>query len=254
MEKVVDYYKLLHVQRDAPLAIIKASYRALMQKMKHHPDLGGDEDTAKQLNLAMHVLSDEAKRAAYDQSLGPAEQHGASHAQPKCSSTSKPSTPAHVTRLPKAACCAFCQTSIAAMLSAPDAANEFIGISYGQTECSRCGAAISPIRVIADLCSEDLRRLHRQAQKLPVKFWDRWPAEAAIEASVCDFSPAGCALLCEQRYPLGQRLKLSTALFDAVCQVCFCKASATDDSNLIGLEFITLNLKSNPGDFVSISA
>ena len=61
-----NYYRILHVQPDAPLAVIKASYRAQMQKLKLHPDLGGDVKNAATINEAYATLSNEKKRAAYD--------------------------------------------------------------------------------------------------------------------------------------------------------------------------------------------
>lgn len=36
-----NYYRILHVQPDAPLEIIRASYRAMMGPLKMHPDMGG---------------------------------------------------------------------------------------------------------------------------------------------------------------------------------------------------------------------
>lgn len=71
-----NYYRILHVQPDAPLAVIKASYRAQMQKLKLHPDLGGDEKNAATINEAYATLSDEKKRAAYDAEF---TKHGESH-------------------------------------------------------------------------------------------------------------------------------------------------------------------------------
>ena len=62
-----NYYRILHVQPDAPRAIIKASYRTQMQKLKLHPDLGGDEWNASILNEAYATLSNNARRAAYDE-------------------------------------------------------------------------------------------------------------------------------------------------------------------------------------------
>jgi curved DNA-binding protein CbpA len=59
-----NFYRLLHVQPDAPFEVIKASYRALMTL--HHPDVGGDHDAAVLLNEAYAVLSDTSRRAEYD--------------------------------------------------------------------------------------------------------------------------------------------------------------------------------------------
>ena len=41
-----NYYRILHVQSDAPLEIIRASYRAMMGPLKMHPDMGGNHEVA----------------------------------------------------------------------------------------------------------------------------------------------------------------------------------------------------------------
>ena len=64
-----DYYEVLHVNRDAPLEIIRGSYRTLMQRLKNHPDLGGDPAIAARINEAYAVLRDAERRAAYDARL-----------------------------------------------------------------------------------------------------------------------------------------------------------------------------------------
>lgn len=64
-----NYYRILHVQPDAPLALIVASYRTLMHTLKNHPDLGGDHETAVMINEAYEILTDTKKRQAYDQTL-----------------------------------------------------------------------------------------------------------------------------------------------------------------------------------------
>ena len=64
-----DYYETLGVQRNATEAEIKKAYRRLA--MKHHPDRNpGDsaaEEKFKDIKEAFEVLSDQRKRAAYDQ-------------------------------------------------------------------------------------------------------------------------------------------------------------------------------------------
>ena len=64
-----NFYRILHVQPDASMAVIKENYRVLMQKLKLHPDLGGPEWSASLLNIAYSTLKDPIKRAAYDQEL-----------------------------------------------------------------------------------------------------------------------------------------------------------------------------------------
>ncbi len=61
-----DYYKILGVNKNASKEEIKRAYRELAQK--YHPDKkGGDEKKFKEINEAYQVLSDDNKRAQYDQ-------------------------------------------------------------------------------------------------------------------------------------------------------------------------------------------
>ena len=61
-----DYYKILGVGKNTSKEEIKRAYRELAQK--YHPDKkGGDEKKFKEINEAYQVLSDDKKRAQYDQ-------------------------------------------------------------------------------------------------------------------------------------------------------------------------------------------
>jgi curved DNA-binding protein CbpA len=62
-------YRLLQVQPDAPIEIIRMSYRTLMRELKQHPDLGGDHEKASILNEAYEILSDPGRRTEYDKEL-----------------------------------------------------------------------------------------------------------------------------------------------------------------------------------------
>ena len=65
MAQTPDYYKTLGVPRNATSEEIKKAFRKLART--HHPDAGGDEAKFKEINEAYEVLSDDKKRAMYDQ-------------------------------------------------------------------------------------------------------------------------------------------------------------------------------------------
>lgn len=64
-----NYYRILRVQPDASTEVIQHAYRSLMQKLRHHPDLGGDPAQASTINLAYASLRDPKKRERYDREL-----------------------------------------------------------------------------------------------------------------------------------------------------------------------------------------
>jgi curved DNA-binding protein CbpA len=82
---MIDLYVVLQVDRGVEPEVIRAAYRALARK--NHPDFGGDVRQMATLNEAWAVLSDPARRAAYDaepQALGfrPADSAAPSTDQP----------------------------------------------------------------------------------------------------------------------------------------------------------------------------
>ena len=69
MSGSVDYYEVLGVLPSAESIVIRAAYRALAQQ--YHPDKSPDDPMSgirmREINNAYSVLSDEAKRQAYDE-------------------------------------------------------------------------------------------------------------------------------------------------------------------------------------------
>lgn len=69
-----DYYAILQVDPQAEPEVVEAAYRRLSRK--YHPDISAEPDAGRrmrELNEAYQVLSDPARRAAYDRRrpLGP---------------------------------------------------------------------------------------------------------------------------------------------------------------------------------------
>jgi hypothetical protein len=64
-----NFYRVLHLQPDAPSELVRANYMSLLVKLSAHPDLGGEHWTAAHLNAAYSTLGDPVKRASYDESL-----------------------------------------------------------------------------------------------------------------------------------------------------------------------------------------
>ena len=61
----MDPYSILGLDRNASPEDIKKAYRKLA--VKHHPDKGGDQEKFKEISAAYEILSDEQKKANYDQ-------------------------------------------------------------------------------------------------------------------------------------------------------------------------------------------
>ena len=74
-EREPDPYSVLRIRRDAGRAELARAYRTLAKR--HHPDLpGGGAEAMVKLNWAWHVLSDPARRAAWDAAhVGPLPAH-----------------------------------------------------------------------------------------------------------------------------------------------------------------------------------
>ena len=72
MLAVTDPYKVLQVDPDAELEVIRAAYRALA--LKYHPDVStGSQDRMAALNHAWGILRDAGARAVFDQARADAK-------------------------------------------------------------------------------------------------------------------------------------------------------------------------------------
>jgi hypothetical protein len=231
-------YRILHVQPEAPLEVIRASYRTLMSTLRSHPDLGGDPHAAARINNAYAVLTDPERRRAYDRSLAGVGPAAAGAARPIPGRRPVPAAP--VTVVDPAAwladrACPFCQHPLPTAL-------------HLDTRCSHCDAPLfrRPSIDRGELFGR--RRSPRNARPMAATL--RLPGQAADHtARLRDLSLSGLSLLSPVSAAERSAVRVMTAGFDAVAVVVGCRRHA--DSWLLHGELLTLQLLRSQGVFVS---
>ena len=237
MENRRNFYRILHVQPDAPVEIIRTSYRTLMQRLKMHPDLGGDHWNAALINEAYAVLTDPVKRAAYDQEF---RQHLEDiRSDPTAAEEARNSDEA-----PAAAdYCAFCQTlhDLPEPLE-PDAV------------CMNCASPLYP----ADRPESQgpwLRAIERIPREQPVAFCTHWPQAESYLGHTLDLSLTGMKFVCNLPVTPGRFLKIDSEVVSAVARVVYCRPQCgTAGPWEVGVEFFRLRFAVSRGAFVSTRA
>ncbi len=241
-----NYYRILNVQPDAPVEIIRSSYRTLMQELKQHPDLGGDHGNAVLINEAFTILSDFAKRAEYDRQLmaqsSDARPGFAAHpnsgqrreGQRPCPSE-QPTGP-HV--------CPFCK------------------LPYGHGEqihmdalCSDCESPLYAARRL-QVEESDRRAIQRFAKHHAISFYTNWPQPEGHTGQTEDISHNGMKFVTQQELSKGQFLKIDCDVCLAIGEVTHCeqKRSGLKKHWMVGVVFVTLRFERPHGTFVSTTA
>ena len=227
MQNRRNYYRLLQVQPDAPLEVIRASYHTLMRELKQHPDLGGSSSHAALLNEAYKTLSNSTLREEYDKKLfsrytkqSLATNTFGHHMQPH-------------------QLCPLCKAP--PTRQAPP----------GQT-CSVCQ---SPLQSEEGKKVADRRALARIKRNGRVYYWSQWPQEPR-EATMIDISPQGIRLLCRHQVKPGTILKISGPDFKASAIVKGLCAKEVNGERLhaVGLSFLAVQFESSRGSFFSTTA
>jgi hypothetical protein len=223
-----NYYRILQVQPDAPLEIIRASYRASMLELKLHPDLGGSPDTAALLNEAFAVLSDSGRRKAYDRELNIAGLREPRRRVPA------PKEEAFFR-------CRFCRTP------AKDEP------SPGE-HCGVCGSPLisAPIAEFAAIGRRSFARFTREEK---LRYYTRWPQKWR-EGRLLDLSPKGMRFLCADDLPSGALVKISSPLLEAVASVTNvrCEPAPKRMAYSVGVVFLTVTFDHTKGTFLSANA
>ena len=244
-----NFYRILHVQPDAPKEIIKASYRALMTKLDKHPDRGGDHETAALINEAYRVLSDEAKRRRYDQSLLKTYAETVvggkgQHKRPDPRNHQRNRRGADMGKSYEPAIqyyCAFCMTPHAYGENAPP-----------EVDCIECHSPLIHAPKMTPVQS-GRRVMYRVSANEPLGFFAHWPQDRPTPGSLTDLSLNGIQFNCEQPIEPYTNIKVQSALLDAVVRIVYCRAPEDVSKRYtVGAKFLTLRLHKNRGAFVSV--
>ena len=196
-----NYYRILHVQPDAPVELIKASYRTLMHKMKHHPDLGGDHETAVMINEAYDTLTDVNKRKAYDAKLF-AERNKAHMGQQSADQRRRSATSS---------------THSASGFSAAHKGKAHVKPDSQPTESAPKDDKFDPNK------SPEERAIPRVKLGALVEYYFEEQPKIKHQGTIIDFSPSGLQIQIENPVPINGKIRLRSKQLTAKALVSYCK-------------------------------
>jgi len=237
-----NYYRIMHVQADAPVEIIRSSYQTLMQRLKMHPDLGGDHWDAALINEAYAVLSNPDKRADYDLQLSAYDRDTESAV---VEDTPDPQTRAtHPTSAVTANRCPFCHKDY----------RQIQTIDVDRL-CSACQSPLCPAEPPNHEASW-MRAADRFPKDQLVNFFTHWPQPEPHSGQILDISITGMQFATEQQVAQHQFLKIQCDVCSAVARVAHCRPRPGQAQSiwLVGVEFFTLRFERSRGAFVSAQA
>jgi|SRR5579871_4614954 len=236
MPNARDYYRILHVQPDAPVEIIRTSYRTLMRGLRMHPDVGGDTAAAAEINEAFAVLSDAGRRAIYDAERGTPS---VAAAQPQSLVLARVGSDIPLTIAIRLTC-SFCDASCAvARIVDPSA------------RCDRCGSPLVPI-ARDGRTGTGRRAFHRVDRSFDVTCWTMCQREGA-SGPTKDLSVGGLSFLSPIRFDLERTVRIDSEVLEAVGIVRHVSETPAiwRVRWMIGVEFVTVLVKQTRGSLVS---
>lgn len=245
-----NYYRILHVQPEAPAEIIRASFRTLMGPLAQHPDKGGDHEAASLINEAYAVLGDPERRAAYDRSAAAPRRGGRAADRPAAAgpagsrshSGSAQADGASSTAPDPALwqshrCCPFCRAALASM--APNA-----------QRCGRCAAPLTPMPRPEPRRKELLgARTSTRIAKKHVALLYTTPGGAPIPVRMRDLSLTGGAVAAHHPLPARQPVRIVDGGVEAIGVVVACRRR--DSVYTLHLQWLTISVGQRTGVFVS---
>jgi hypothetical protein len=228
-----DYYRVLHVQPEAPREVIRASYRALMQRC--HPDRGGEHQEAAIINEAYEVLSDPDKRQHYDRLLKQ-QQHPK---RDRMSLTVGRRAAPSVLDWRNDRRCPLCRHPLP-------------GVLTHSASCSRCDAPLS--LPPASQGKKELvgrRTTPRHARDHALQILPNWQA-APVPARARNVSLTGMRLVVSVPVAAHEVIRIIDPHFDAVAVIMACRHYG--DHYSLHAHFLTLRPTRRAGAFVSARA
>ena len=219
-----DYYRILHVQRDAPAPIIHASYRTLVQRA-----FGATSGSAEiaLLDTAYAVLGDPHRRAAYDLER-------AAHVRPAADEAAgSPGTRA----------CLFC-----------GALHGLERVLERDDDCGRCGSPLFPAeRHRLEFSGQ--RMLQRIPKRHAIDVWVTWPQDAPIRAEMRNLSLNGMSFATGVRLEPNQIVRIDCTELRALARIAHIRHDAAGNARFsAGVEFLTLRFRQIRGSFISAEA
>lgn len=235
MKSERDYYQILHVHPEAPREIIKSSYRTLMQRMRMHPDLGGDNESAAIINEAYAVLMEPSQREAYDKSRMAGAANDSFSAQDASRQSSQAGNNGGAFDIDAA--CRFCRAPFTQR-----------GMNSAAEFCGECG---SP-RFMAEQAqddSADRRSILRVPKNCSVTFCTHWPQPQSYAGLSEDISLTGMRFRSAIGLQTGQVIKVDAPVLRAVAQVTRLVQRSTHWE--VGVAFLSLHFERARGSFVA---
>lgn len=198
-----NHYRVLCVQPEAPAEVITAAWRTLTAALRAQPDRGGRAERLARLEAAYAVLSDPARRAAYDRTL---DRAGLVIDEPACP---------------------FCGHAAPLQLQR-------------DTRCVRCDSPLFPApdpgrHGDAETAGRRHGQRFERSQTLEIGL----PGGAEVRARLRDLSLGGLSFHFDRRLPAGTVLRVRAPGFDALAQVAATRpgpAGATVHARLLTLQ------------------
>ena len=222
-----NYYRILQVQPDAHLEIIRSSYYTIMHKLKQHPDLGGEHCNAVIINEAYGILSDGNKRAEYDKRLF---EHYTKKPIPDKNSVRKPSISIF---------CPFCKRPLARKAKPGES-------------CPSCRSPLQAMSTGEALHHDYHRSVDRIKKSGNLRYCSSWPQKGK-EAKILDLSPKGIRFLCAEKPDRELIVKLSSPLLKAIAKVKNTRKKEVGGKtfHVVGAQFLAVNFANPKGSFFS---